>query len=114
MIATFSLQHLARPPQIESENLPLLLLLHGIGSNEHDLFQLAPYLDERFLILSLRAPNDYFGYRGSYCWFHADFATDPPRVNADEAERSRTLIIQFVDEAVQAYHADAHRVCLMG
>ena len=52
-----SLVHLVRQPLIEAKAPPLLLLLHGIGSNEHDLFQLAPMLDERLLIISVRAPN---------------------------------------------------------
>ncbi len=50
-----SLVHLVREPIVEVRNPPLLLLLHGVGSNEYDLFGLAPYLDERFLIISVRA-----------------------------------------------------------
>ncbi len=46
-----SLIHLVRQPLVEKSTPPLLLLLHGVGSNEHDLFGLAPFLDKRFLIL---------------------------------------------------------------
>lgn len=35
---------------------PLLILLHGYGSNEADLFDLAPYLPLKPVIASLRAP----------------------------------------------------------
>src|SRR5262245_66215363 len=54
---TFSLFHQVAPPKggLESKP-PLLLLLHGYGANEDDLFSLAPYLDERFMIVSARAP----------------------------------------------------------
>ncbi len=40
-----SLVHLVREPIVEVRNPPLLLLLHGVGSNEYDLFGLAPYMD---------------------------------------------------------------------
>ena len=35
---------------------PLLILLHGYGANEDDLFSLAPFVDERFFIVCVRAP----------------------------------------------------------
>ena len=36
---------------------PTLIMLHGRGADEEDLLGLAQYLDERFLIISPRAPN---------------------------------------------------------
>lgn len=43
---------------------PLLILLHGRGADESDLFELAPYLDPRFAIAAIRAPlaTDEGGY----------------------------------------------------
>ena len=58
MNKNLSLTHLIREPRDRSgggAGAPLLLLLHGIGSNEADLLGLAPYLDERFFIVSARA-----------------------------------------------------------
>ena len=66
-----SLVHLARQPLVKGGSPPLLLLLHGVGSNEYDLFELAPYLDKRFLIISARAPNTLG--RDSYAWFEVSF-----------------------------------------
>ena len=68
---TLPLVHLVRQPIIEAGTPPLLLLLHGVGSNEHDLFELAPFLDKRFLIISVRAPNTLGA--GSYAWFEVNF-----------------------------------------
>src|SRR5262245_61781763 len=54
---TFSLFHQVAPPKGGlGGKPPLLLLLHGYGANEDDLFSLAPYLDGRFMIVSPRAP----------------------------------------------------------
>jgi len=89
-----------------------LLLLHGIGSNEHDLYGLAPFLDKRFLIISLRAPNTLGP--GSYTWFEADFTPQGPVINPEQAEASRKTLITFLKEAVTAYDADPKQVYLMG
>lgn len=40
----------------ELRDRPLLILLHGYGSNEHDLFGLRPYLPDEFVYASLPAP----------------------------------------------------------
>jgi phospholipase/carboxylesterase len=109
---TLPLVYLVRQPKIETDTPPLLLLLHGIGSNEHDLYGLAPFLDERFLIISVRAPNT-LGPE-SYAWFEADFTPQGPVINPEQAEASRKTLIAFLKEAITAYGADPKQVYLMG
>jgi len=109
---TLSLVHLVSQPKVEASTPPLLLLLHGVGSNEHDLFGLVPYLDKRFLIISVRAPNTLGP--GSYAWFEVDFTPQGPVINPAQAEASRLALITFLDEAVNAYDADPKKVYLMG
>lgn len=107
--------HLVREPQTPPApggKPPLLLLLHGVGSHERDLFALAPALDPRFLILSLRAPN-VLGPQ-SYAWFTFTPSPTVNRINAEQAEASRQLLLRFIPEAVAAYGADPARVYLMG
>jgi phospholipase/carboxylesterase len=38
---TTTLTYVYKAPRINTEKTPLLILLHGIGSNENDLFTLA-------------------------------------------------------------------------
>src|SRR6266516_8117896 len=109
---TLALVHLVRQPIIEAGTPPLLLLLHGIGSNEQDLYGLAPFLDKRFLIISVRAPNTLGP--GSYAWFEADFTPQGPVINPEQAEASRITLITFLKEAVTAYGADPEQIYLMG
>jgi phospholipase/carboxylesterase len=109
---TLSLVHLVRQPKVEASTPPLLLLLHGVGSNEHDLFGLVPYLDKRFLIISARAPNTLGP--GSYAWFEVDFTPQGSVINPAQAEASRKALIKFQDEAVKAYGANPKQVYLMG
>lgn len=109
---TLSLVHLVRQPLVDGGAPPLLLMLHGVGSNEHDLFGLAPYLDQRFLIISARAPNTLGP--GSYAWFEVGFTPQGPVIDPAQAEASRETLITFVGEAAAAYGADARQVYLMG
>ena len=107
-----SLKHLVRYPQAGSGAPPLLLLLHGVGSNEHDLFSMAPYLDARFLIVSARAPITLMP--GSYAWFEIAFTPNGILIDPQQAEASRQRLLQFIPEVVAAYHADPARVYLLG
>ena len=53
-----SLQYLIKEPKIKLDKNPLLLLLHGYGSNEEDLFSFANELPDNYYIISARAPYD--------------------------------------------------------
>lgn len=50
----------------ESPEAPLLVLFHGIGSNEQDLMGLVPGLPEDFVVASVRAPQTY---GPGYAWY---------------------------------------------
>ncbi|WP_295839204.1 alpha/beta fold hydrolase [uncultured Microbacterium sp.] len=43
-------------PADERGDRPVLLLLHGYGSDENDLFGLVPYLPAEYVVASVRAP----------------------------------------------------------
>jgi len=70
-------------PASERAGLPLLLLMHGYGSNEDDLISLAPHLPQS-AVASLRAP---IAESGGYAWFsRAVFGGDgPTQQHADAA-----------------------------
>lgn len=55
-------------PERERTGRPHLVLLHGYGSNEGDLFQLAPYLPLDLVIASPRAPLPHPMGSG-FSWF---------------------------------------------
>ena len=108
-----SLTHLVQQPRQRSAGRPpLLIVLHGYGSNEHDLFGLAPYLDPSFQIVSARAP--YMLMPGGYAWFELGWTATDIVINAEQAEQSRALLIGFIAEALAAYGGDPARVYLLG
>lgn len=110
-----SLAHLAREPRAEAGGggrPPLLLLLHGVGSNEEDLFGLSPYLDARFLVVSARAP--FVLGAGAFGWFNIEFTPRGLVADIEQAKQSLKMLPVFIEEAVAAYGADASRVYLGG
>jgi len=112
-MTTLSLAYELALPRRESPGLaPLLLLLHGVGSNEQDLFGLAEYLDERFFIVSARAPHTLG--QGAYGWYHVQWTAAGPIGDADEARQSRDSITQFIGELTKQYPVDPQQVYLMG
>jgi phospholipase/carboxylesterase len=109
-----SLVHVVRPPQeVVSGKPPLLLLLHGIGSHEQDLFGMAPLLDKRFFVVSARAPIMLMP--GGYGWFNIQFMQDGAIIpDIAQAEASTLLLVKFIDELIDAYGVDPNCVYLMG
>lgn len=110
-----SLVHLKRPPLATSAaKAPLLLLLHGVGSDERDLMGLAPHLDPRAFIVSARAPNALGP--GANAWFTFSVRPDGTRlVDTAQAEASRLRILQFLGEFLAAEPGiDPARVYLVG
>ena len=59
-----SLHHLVREPKIKLEKNPLLLLLHGYGSNEEDLFSFASKHNDETYVIYTSAPYEMM--HGSY------------------------------------------------
>ncbi|QBZ98291.1 alpha/beta hydrolase [Flavobacterium sangjuense] len=110
---SLSLQHLVREPKIKLDKNPLLLLLHGYGSNEEDLFSFASELPDEYYVISARAP--YNMMYGSYAWYAINFDADENKFSdIGQARQSRDIIAYFIDELVNAYPIDSARVTLIG
>jgi len=109
-----SLYHLVREPKIKLDKNPLLLLLHGYGSNEDDLFGFAAQLPDEYLIISARAPYSLDGGYG-HAWYAINFDADMNKfTDSVQAAESRDLIATFIDEVIAEYPVDANNVTLLG
>jgi len=108
-----SLHHLIREPKVKLDKNPAIILLHGYGSNEEDLFSFATELPEEYYVISARAPYDMM--YGSYAWYAINFDADENKFSdLDQARSSRDLIVEFIDECVSKYAIDAENVNLIG
>ncbi len=108
-----TLYYIVRQPKTEQENPPLLILLHGYGSNEEDLFSFASELPDELLIVSARAPFDMSF--GGFSWYEITLdANDEKFSNLDEARQSLTKIATFIDEIKATYKTDPNNTFLLG
>jgi phospholipase/carboxylesterase len=90
----------------------LILLLHGIGSNEEDLFRLASKFPSGFVVVSARAP--YTISPGKFTWFELGFSNGERVINAEQAEKSRLVINIFISQLIDKYDLDPKKVFLGG
>lgn len=102
-----------KPSQKIIKSDPVLILLHGYGSNENDLVQLSNYLNQNFTIFSLRAPiplnNDRF------CWFNLEFlANQEFKYDYKETIESRIKVLKFISNACKTFQLDSTNVFLIG
>ena len=107
------LTFLQRPAAASAPHPWLLVLMHGVGSNEQDLFSLAPQIPDRFHVLSLRAP--FRMGPGSHAWF--DFSIEPNgerTINEEQESQSRALVAQAVESAAEQLGIPPERVVVGG
>lgn len=71
----------------ERDGRPLLVVMHGRGSNEEDLFALAPELPPPYVIASLRAP---LPESGGWSWWETVVSGNPDAERVDAAAAAVT------------------------
>ena len=108
-----SLEYKVREPKILLDKNPLLLLLHGYGSNEDDLFSFASELPDEYFVISARAPYDL--QYGSYAWYAINFDADQNKFSDhDQAVLSRDLVVKFLEELKSKFPIDSSNITLIG
>jgi phospholipase/carboxylesterase len=111
MNTDLSLKYISRPSN--KENAPLLLLLHGYGSNEEDLFSFAPQLDAGIHIISARAPFDM--EPSGAAWYAINYTADMNKFSdLDQARESMILVRKFITELKEKYGVDDSNVNILG
>ncbi len=96
-----------------SPNASLLLLLHGYGSDERDLFHFAARLPAPYFVASLRAPHRL--PFGGYAWYalRVDSAGKTSPDNAQALESQRDLS-RFVDAVRVKHRLSGERAAVIG
>ncbi len=108
-----NLHYVVRAPKNKIENPSLLILLHGYGSNEQDLFSFAEELPEDLLIISAQAP--YPLQMGSYAWYAINFDEINGKFSdLQQAKESIDKIAVFIDEIKAKYNTKSDKTFLLG
>nr|BFD63872.1 phospholipase/carboxylesterase [Bdellovibrio sp. HM001] len=95
-----------------SAKTPVLVLMHGVGSNEQDLAEFGASLDPRLDVYSLRGPLAMGPH--SYGWFHVNFTEQGPVHNREQAEVARQHVVEFLRDLCQKPNVDTERIFLAG
>ena len=107
-----TLEYIKRPSEL-SENAPLLIMMHGYGSDENDLFSFASELPKNLFIISLRAPYPMAPFGNA--WYAINFDAEKGKWNdKEQATESLNLISNFIDYTVEKYPVDKNNVSLLG
>ncbi len=94
---------LHKPSAQPTKENPTLVMLHGRGSDERDLFSFSRQLNPQLEIFSLRAP---FSYRwGGYTWFEL---FDDGSVDEKSFTESKTALQEFI------FTLQSEKIILMG
>jgi phospholipase/carboxylesterase len=112
--AELSIMHLAcLPDSYETKDLqtryPAVLALHGHGSNERDLIELAPLFQENLVWISGRGPYEFAP--GAYDWYKFE---QPGRPNPAHLATALEALDTFIVELLDTYAIDPQKLFLMG
>ncbi|WP_254782953.1 MULTISPECIES: alpha/beta hydrolase [unclassified Curtobacterium] len=91
-------------PESERAGTPLLVAMHGVGSDEQDLLGLAPALPPAWTVASLRAPMPW---GQGFSWYPLGTQGSPALAPVDDAVAG---VLRWVD----AVAADHPRIGLLG
>ena len=100
-------------PKLPAKNPPLLILLHGYGSNELDLFSFADELPETLVIVSLRAPYE-MGH-GGYAWYDINLDSKNNKFSdLNQARKSLQKISTTINYIQTKYNTNPNNTFLLG
>jgi phospholipase/carboxylesterase len=91
---------------------PMLVLLHGWGSDETDLLGLSNSLPRNFIVVSVRAP--YTRPEGGYAWYQLQLGNGVFKETLGQAAESAKKLNTLLPELVKALNADPKRVFIGG
>ncbi len=112
-MTTASLHTAIREPrQLGDRRPPLLIVLHGYGSDEADLLGLADYLDPRFRVIAARAPLPLD--MGGHAWFPIEFTVAGVVVEYEVGERSLDQLSRLLTQLQQDSGNDAGDTVVLG
>lgn len=106
------LKILSRIPESPSKDARCIIMLHGVGSNQDDLFGLAPNFPEDIYIFSLQGCFSLGG--GWYAWYPVDFSTGKPLYNREDVEKGYEYILDCIKDITEKYQLSPEQIFLLG
>jgi phospholipase/carboxylesterase len=89
-----------------------VILLHGVGSVESHMAELADGMAPDALVVLVRGPLQLGP--GQFAWFRVAFTANGPSINVAEAEHSRQALVHFVQQLQGLYGLSAENTVIAG
>ncbi|SDT19180.1 phospholipase/carboxylesterase [Pseudomonas asplenii] len=96
----------------DTHDKPLVIFLHGYGSNEDDLFGIRESLPADYTVLSVRGRLELAS--GGYQWFHRRTDSAQYDGNREDLSQSAEAVTDFIQRATEKYHTQPDKVFLIG
>lgn len=109
---TASLIYKVREAKSSSHNSALLILLHGHGSNEHDLLSLGASIPENWTVVSVRGPHKLA--ENSYRWYDVKLVNEKITINIEQEEKSRKQLMELIADLITKYKIDDKKIVIAG
>ena len=107
------LEYNYQKPEITTNKAPVIILLHGYGSDHNDLFSFAPHLPKTHHIIALKAPLPMEPQGNA--WYSIYFEAGDSKFNdIPQALAARDKVVQCIDSIIDTYNADPDNVTLIG
>ena len=107
-----ALKYMVQMPEQKSAHPPVIIMLHGYGSDEQDMFGLRGVIPKNYIVIAARAPYALPG--GGYQWFEKEMKDGHFDGKKENVDKSRGLIVKFIGQVVNKYAADGKNVYLSG
>lgn len=100
---------LHRPANVDpNKKYPAIFMMHGIGSNEKNMFSLTAGLEDKFFIFSIRG---HLQQPPGYSFFTIEAYGKPHRNVFDQGIENLT---NFINYAIEQYNIDSQHLYLLG
>ncbi|MBT4246557.1 MAG: alpha/beta fold hydrolase [Flavobacteriaceae bacterium] len=92
---------------------PLLIMAHGYGSNENDLFSFSRGLPDKLTIVSIR--GDINIQNIGYAWYDINIEFNGNKTyDIEKAIESRDKVADCIEKCTEIYNTDKNNVTLLG
>ena len=93
-------------------NMPVLFLMHGYGNNEKQFNRLIEELNNKYLIVSMRAPFNFMVIKNR--WYKYSISDGDTLSNQTQIDLSAKRIIQTIELIKKEYNVDEQKIFIGG
>ena len=112
LLAQEPLKYSIHFPEITQSNMPVLFLMHGYGNNEKQFNRLVEELNNKYLIVSMRAPFNFMVIKNR--WYEYSISDGDTLSNQAQIDVSTKRIIKTIEHIEEEYNIDEKKIFIGG